>query len=176
MGRDRTALHVLQEAEEAGFELAVSYGRLVILTGPRIPTLRSEIVAYSTEIKGLLIKRLRAERWKTRPRDHKWILRLGDSPRAEDGAPPYMACGSADWCLRLVRQANAIGKSIFERGRWVVLETKEIGGLASDPNGNPLATMLRLPKDVELGGPAASLTEIVDACPDCLRKLAKKSE
>lgn len=174
MGRD--AETVLRDAEEAGFELAVWYGRLTILTGPRTATIRSEIVAHSAAIRRLLTRRLRIERWKTRPRDHKWVLRLGDSPRAEDGTPPYMACGSEDWCLRLIRQASLLGRSVFERTRWLLLDAKEIGGLASDHNGNPLATMLRLPADTVLGGPASALTEIVDACPDCLKKLAKKTE
>lgn len=99
---------------------------------------------------------------------HKWVIRLGDHPRAEKCRPALLACGPQEWYMRMIRQAQELATTEEERRRWIILEQEQVGAVMWDERGVLVASVVKLPEGVELGGPENSQAEILSACQNCL--------
>ncbi len=164
---DESLKSLLQRAQQAGLELFLWNGRLAWRRDHKAPAgLKTELLSRATEIRPLLVAHYAAERRNSNA-PHKWVIRLGDDPSSEKCHPAYLACGPQPWFMRMIRQATELG-SESERKRWIVLEQDHVGGPVLGDDGVLVASLVKLPEGIELGGPPGSQAEILSACESCM--------
>jgi len=158
---------LLNRIESAGIQLCIWRGEIVWPVGsPRCPaTIRRAFEFSRPALARVLIRRIAEERGGD---PHMWLLRLGDDPSSTDApAPAYAACGGAEWCQRMVKQALLCEVAPMDR-RWLVVGHKAVLG-ATTRDGVTRVTKVLLPnKWMKLGGPRGSRMQIVSACDDCI--------
>ena len=100
------------------------------------------------------------------------MIRLGDLRQRSNVPlkPAYLACGTLDWCARMIRQSKELSDTTdkYERVRWLILEQEQVGAAFKDPRGVLAATIVNLPNGMILGGLPGSHAEILSACSSCL--------
>lgn len=162
---------LIRKVSKTGTEIFLYYG--VVRTRPEgkmSAELQGELLSRNKEVAAYLASKIAIARSARGP-THKWILRLGDAkPKNGVIRPAYMACGPAEWCLRLIRQAQELSdpNNRYERSRWLILEPEQVGAPIKDDRGILVASLVVLPDGVRLGGPAGSHAEILSACDSCL--------
>ena len=165
---DKPVHELIQRARSEGLELYLWRGQLVWKRTTKVSTvIKSELLRRTREVRDALVREFATERVKPNLA-HKWVIRLGDAPKAVPCRPARLACGPQTWFMRMIRQASEFGETDEERGRWMILEPDQVGAPIWDERGVLVASLVNLPSGVELGGPKGALAEILSACEGCL--------